>query len=321
MNNQQSFLKQRHSKFSTPQEEIFNLVIKATGEKPIKRTKVVKGYDNEVYFVDTKKGNTYVVKIRWFGSVTYKEEAWVLKQCKKANVPVPKILLLDEVELKDGKHETMVQEKIKGSPLAQIKKSLTNSQLEKVLIKAGKVLSRIHRIKVEGFYRRNKKGEWRYSTWQQFANSMVRARSQEKPYLLQAGITKKEFALLIKALEEYRNNFDCKQPVLCHGDFLPEHIFVDDKLNITGIIDFGMYEGNHPVHDFAFISFQAPSLNLEEIKKGYSNKVIFDEKFKRRLLLHKIALQMGYLAHHIKENMTYKAKFVYQTLRESLREL
>ncbi len=122
MSGQQSFLKQRHSKFSIPQEEVFHLTIKATGEKPIKRTKIVKGYDSEVYFVDTKEGNTYVVKIKWFGSVTYKEEAWVLKQCEKVNVPVPKILLLDGVELKDGKHEAMVQEKIKGSPLAQIKK-------------------------------------------------------------------------------------------------------------------------------------------------------------------------------------------------------
>ena len=321
MNNHQSFLKQRHSKFSTPQEEIFNLVIKATGEKPIKRTKVVKGYDSEVYFVDTKEGNTYVVKIRWFGSVTYKEEAWVLKQCEKAGVPVPKILLLEKVELKDGKHEAMVQEKIRGYPLSQVRKTLTNSQLEEVLIKAGKVLSQIHSIKVEGFYHRNEKGEWRYSTWHQFASSMVKARSQEKPYLLQAGITEKEFNLLIKALEEYRDNFDCKQPVLCHGDFLPEHIFIDHKLNITGIIDFGLYEGNHPVHDFAFISFQAPTLNLGAIKKGYSNKAIFDEKFERRLLLHKIALQMGYLAYHIQENMTYEAKFVYQRLKESLEEL
>lgn len=62
-------------------------------------------------------------------------------------------------------------------------------------------------------------------------------------------------------------------------------------------------------------------LHLGEFKKGYSNKAIFDEKFKRRLLLHKIALQIGYLAHHIKENMTYEAKFAYQRLKESLKEL
>ncbi len=178
------------------------------------------------------------------------------------------------------------------------------------MIKAGRILSQIHSIKVKGFYRHKEKGGWSYSTWQQFASSMLKARSQEKPYFLQAGITEKEFNLLITALEEYRDNFDCKQPVLCHGDFLPEHIFVDENLEISGIIDFGLYEGNHPVHDFSFISFQAPSLNLDAIKKGYSNKVIFDEKFKRRLLLHKIALQMGYLAHHIKEDMTYEAKFV-----------
>lgn len=39
--------------------------------------------------------------------------------------------------------------------------------------------------------------------------------------------------------------------MLCHDGYLPEHIFVDDAWRFCGVTDFGDYEGNLPVHDFA----------------------------------------------------------------------
>lgn len=53
---------------------------------------------------------------------------------------------------------------------------------------------------------------------------------------------------MIDMIKRYRDEFPCRQPVLNHGDYLPGHIFVDEALRITGVIDFGMYEGSPPAH-------------------------------------------------------------------------
>ncbi|GIX08253.1 MAG: hypothetical protein KatS3mg115_2656 [Candidatus Poribacteria bacterium] len=310
-----------HVGFSAPEHVVFETVRRATGELPVSKTRVIAGYDSEVYFVQTKAKGRYVLKIRRRGEVTYQEEAWAIERCRTAGVPVPEVLLVDQVPLEEGLHEVMVQRRLDGRPFAQLEGRLSYSQVERFYVAAGEVLGRIHSVSVGGFYRRSPVGEWDFPSWEALAQSMVESRSQEREELLQVGITEEEFALLIGALETYRDRFDCPTPVLCHGDFLPEHLFVDEELRIVGVVDFGMYEGNHPVHDFAYIEFCSAASPLELLKRGYGNRALFDERFEQRLLLHQIAIEMGHLAHHARVGMEPEARFALGRLRKSLERL
>ena len=286
-----TLLQRRHKRFQTAPETIFNLVARVTSHPPLGYQKIVKGYDSEVYLVQTDQQD-FIVKIKRFGEVSFKQEAWAVNQCLAAGVPVPEILLLETVELPDGEHEIMIQPKLPGRPLDELKDNLQPDQLTYVLNQAGEILSQIHEIKVEGFYHRSESGQWDFDSWQSLTQSMYDDRSQERPLLLQAGLTAKQFDILIAAVKRYQTEFDCPQPVLCHSDFLPQHIFVDQQLKISGVIDFGEFQGNHPVADFAYIQFEAPWVDLDLLKQGYRNPAIFDQRFDLRLLLHQIPLQI-----------------------------
>lgn len=318
---QQTSLQQLHTQFQTPRELIFDLVQKATGKSPTDLTKIIKGYDSEVYSIKTESGERYIAKIRHYGEVSYEEEEWAIDLCSKEGVPVPTILLRDTIDIKGKEHEVMVQEELSGKPLAEVRSNLSEHEMNTVLENAGAILSKIHSIHVSGFYHWDQNDNWDFKTWKDLTDSLIKSRRSEKSLILKAGITETEFKRAMQAMVEYQTDFSCEQPVFCHGDYLPEHIFVDDDLNITGILDFGMYEGSHPIHDFAFISFEAPGINLDAIKSGYTNKGLFEDRFDRRLLLHKIALQLGHLAHAVIENMMPEMKFDLMRLKDSLDQL
>ena len=61
--------------------------------------------------------------------------------------------------------------------------------------------------------------------------------------LMQAGFSADEVDWLLQMLEAGQALFAGEQPVLCHGDFLPGHLFVDDDLHLCGVIDFGEFHG------------------------------------------------------------------------------
>ena len=104
---------------------------------------------------------------------------------------------------------------------------------------------------------------------------------------------------MMRMIERYGREFACDTPVLCHGDFLPEHVFINEQGRICGVIDFGMYEGNHPIHDFAIIRMSSDAPTVEAIRRGYPDAAVLNDRFEWRLHLHVLMLQVGYLAHHI----------------------
>lgn len=122
-------------------------------------------------------------------------------------------------------------------------------------------------------------------------------------------------------LELYRDEFTCEQPVLCHGDFTLEHIFLDEEWHITALLDFGEFLGNHPIHDFAYFNTEHPSHPLHALIEGYGDHEMFGDRFPERLLLHKLGLQMEYLAHEVRERRKSEAEIRTRKLGETLRNL
>ena len=92
-------------------------------------------------------------------------------------------------------------------------------------------------------------------------------------------------------------------------------------MNISGVIDFGEFQGGPPVHDLAYFSFEQPEIDLRHLQAGYRDKTLFDDHFDTRFLSHKLALQMGYVAHYMKSRNTVELKPAAKGLRWTLEML
>ena len=285
-----------------PKAVVFNLVKRAVESDPVEIEGAARGYDNEVYFVKTIDGNVFVVRVKRFGEVSFRQEAWAMERCRETGVPVPKIFLVDEVSFGGRRMEVMVQSKVLGKSLSEIQKRLSKEEFIEILRRVGEVLGRIHSVKVYGFWRRLDSGRWSLVGWERYMRSIIRDRSSERRYILSAGFSQEDFDFMIDMLWKYREEFPCDQPVLCHGDLLPEHIFVnvEEDFEITGVIDFGEFQGAPNIHDFDVLSFECPTFDLLPLLEGYPYRECLNDDFEMRLNLHKLALLMGYLAHHMK---------------------
>jgi aminoglycoside phosphotransferase (APT) family kinase protein len=296
----QEYLEQRHWGFDAPEQLVFRMVARATGEKPVSRAKVVRGNDNEVYLVATGAGADYVVRIRRSGEVGFAAEAWAIEECRKAGVPVAQVHLVGWEEHDGEQLEFMVQSRLPGRPLDEVGPELSEREWGEILLQAGQVLGKVHSVGVGGFYHRDPDGNWDFADWQGIMDSTVRDRSREEEWILGAGFAEEEFSQMIRLIERYREEFDCQQPVLCHGDFLPEHILVNDDLQICGVVDFGMYQGNHPIQDLAVIAMAETKMDLTKVLAGHPQRGRLSDRFEVRLHLHRLTLEMGFLAHHLR---------------------
>jgi len=314
----QAYLEKRHARFQTPEEVVLAMASRATGRQAVALDKIVRGNDNEVYIVSAEGGDQCVVRICRGGEVRPQAEAWAMQQCAKAGVPVPTVHLVGRDDLDGQTVEFMVQSRVPGRPLSEVIEELTESELASVGRQAGEVLGKLHGIEVGGFYHLSQDGKWDFPTWRAVMDSAVRDRSAEKELILGAGFAEDEFAQMVELLRQYRDGFDCPQPVLCHGDFLSEHIFVDSNLHITGVLDFGGHQGGHPVHDFAVLSMAGTRLKPTMLLPGYPDSPFLADRFEQRLLLHRLSLEMGYLAHHMRIGHHPEIAANTHSLRETL---
>lgn len=107
------------------------------------------------------------------------------------------------------------------------------------------------------------------------------------------------------------------KPVLCHGDLGMDHLFVDGDLNVTGLIDFGMWRGGPRELDFAVLTMYHPDVSLGWLEKAYGTGS-FGRDVYRRVLTERIAVGMGFLAHDLREGNADYLELALTGLRRSL---
>jgi aminoglycoside phosphotransferase (APT) family kinase protein len=317
----QAYLEARHARFGVPEALVGQMVRAATGKPLISSERMVKGADNEVYVVTTAERQAVVVRIRRAGDSGMRDEAWALAAAREVGVPVPEVLLVDRLHDGDEVLEYMVQTRMEGRSLDDLGRQLTPGERDHALRDMGAMLARLHTVHTAGFYKRGDDGTWDFPTWPALMACMVDARRGERPWLLSAGVSDAEFAFAIRSIERYGREFDCETPVLCHGDFTPEHVFVDERGRVCGVIDFGMYEGNHPIHDLAMIRMWTDAPTAEAIRRGYANDRALGEPFELRLSLHVLMQQVGYLAHHMQIPGHPDVPLYLEGLRASIRRV
>ncbi len=290
----QDYVEQRHAQFNTPEAVLCAMVRRATGQTLERRRKLVRGM-NEAYLVDTG-ADEFFVKIRREGGSDVASEAWAVAQARGAGVRAPEVLLVGTEEHGGERLEFMVQRAAVGRSLTEVLPELSEEARATVWRNAGAELAKLHTVAVGGFCQRSRDGQWDFPDWRAVMASVRHDRGSEKELLLQAGFTGSEFAEMMRLIEVYRDQFDCPQPALCHGDYLSEHILVDEALRVTAVIDFGDFQGGHPVHDFAIMSHEGET-GIGQMAEGYSDKTMFADRFQERLHLHRLTLELGYLAY------------------------
>lgn len=308
-------MRARHTAVQLPLVSVTALVRQATGHVANDITRIVRGYESEVYRATTNSGEAVVVRIRRYGSVSYASEAWAIEQCRAAGVPVPDVLLLDTIEADDHTHEVMVQRAVPGRPLGDIQQRLSRAERARVWAQAGEALARIHSVRAGGFYKMRQPGVWDFPDDDSVSHSAIGARQGDVDELRTHGIASDDLDTLVEILVAGENAFTCPVPSLLHGDFLPDHLFVDDDLRLRGVIDFGDFQGGPRIVDVANLHMNAPDVDLAWLRAGYGEREPFDQHFERRLILTSAEQQIGYLAHFVREGNDEEAAPLLRAIR------
>jgi Ser/Thr protein kinase RdoA (MazF antagonist) len=250
--------------------------------------------------------------------VSYASEVWAIEQCRAAGVPVPDVLLVGTVPVDESEREVMVQRVVPGRPLNEIHGRLSRAELGHVWTQAGEALARIHTIRAGGFYKMRRPGVWDFPDWESVAASAREARRSDLDELQARGYSEADLDALREMLAAGERAFPCHTPSLLHGDFLPGHLFVDDELRLRGVIDFGDFQGGAQIGDLANLRMNEPEVDLGWLREGYGSQETFDEYFERRLLLAGAAIQIGYLAHFLRQGNAEEAAVVDRAIRETV---
>ena len=298
----QQYVQKKQAQWHPPADCLQALFRKATGTGATRFDRVVKGGANEVYFASTPAGDELVVRIlreqRDGVPGGGAEEAWCLDMCRKAGLPVPEVVALDTIQVEGQTLDALLLTKLRGAPFSEHIPGLSPKQIDTGYRRMGEALSRLHAIQVGGYYRRAPEdGVWDYPDWDASCKDAYQSRSADAPHLQKAGFSAADIDRALGCIGRYAEELRGHPPVLCHGDFGPEHVFFDDALALSGVIDFGSYAGDHPVGDFAYISMELGDGVRDAIGAGYGPA--YDEQFVRGVKLRKTITLIGYLAHHI----------------------
>jgi aminoglycoside phosphotransferase (APT) family kinase protein len=313
------FLRQRHALYATPRDVINDVVKRATGHDVAEHEQLMRGYDNEVYRVWTKQGERFIVRVNQHGNVGFREEAWAMERCRAEGVPVPDVYGIETVTIADQNHDVMVVQHAPGRSLHEVEASLTEWERARVWSNVGATLSAIHRVKVDGFYLMHADGSWDFPDWDSIMRSAMESRAADVPDLLRAGLPEAEAEQLL-AILAVMPTLPAPQPVLCHGDLRAEHVFVDDQLRVCSVIDWGYFQGGPALLDVATLRIFHSDVPTRWIMAGYGDKSLCDASFPVRLLLQLASLQMGFLAHEVREGNRRKTEAFLTGIRATIAE-
>ncbi len=318
----QAFREKKHEQFNTPQEIISDAVFKATGSQILKQERIISGETNEVYFIDTSDEKRLVIRIYHGERFKFERERWALEQCASIGVPVPKVLLVERIEVESKPMEIMVESRLDGIGLRDLKKSDQDPENNKKLLsKLGTVLEKIHSIPTNGFGPLDKNGNGKYPSAkemllndQYISDARILPRDESIPF------DRETVRKAKKILNREAQNFPDIKPKLLHGDLAPQHILVD-KDEISGIIDFETARGSDPAEEFARWELKfGNEYPISNIQNGYSNKELFDEDFEKRKNIWRLFQGLVQLSYCLREKKGFAIEKIVQNLKETIQK-
>jgi aminoglycoside phosphotransferase (APT) family kinase protein len=299
-----AFIKDKHERlFNAPHEIIEDTIFKATGSRIAGKDRIIKGESHEVHSITTENGQEVIIRIGHndWDAGSFQKEKWALDQCAEIGIPVPKVLLLESLEHEGRPLSISIENKLPGTQLNEIRGIRTarnKARLERLVEKAGAILTRIHSIEPKGFGNLDAEGNGEDSS---VADTLDNKWIQEDKMVKVAENVQLDPKIVLRALEilqTEKNKYQMDKPALIHSDYVPKHFLVD-KDEITGIIDFENAIGGDPVKDFAYWDFfSSDQYPFESLKAGYTDKSLFGSDFERRLAMWKVFLGVNNLGYY-----------------------
>lgn len=317
-----SFLAGLHAGFSAPRAAILALIERATDRRVETLDRVVRGYDNEVHRAGMTDDTAVFIRIRRPGESDsdYPSEVAAMRWARQAGVPVPDVLALERIATPAGDRDAMLVAQARGRQLAGLLPALTADERRRAMRGVGRTLALLHTVRTPGVWRPERDGTW--SDAADIRRGFIAERTAERGHLKAAGLSAEEIdqtlGLLGASTETPASGVD---PVLCHGDVMPEHVFVGPDLEVSDLIDWGMWHGGSAVGELAYTAMCHPKSDVEAIVAGHGRGDFGDPAFRRSIYLSVTNLVIGHIAHHVSIGDTANADYNVAVLRSALAEL
>ncbi|GHO49149.1 phosphotransferase family protein [Ktedonospora formicarum] len=283
------WLHTRHNQWTTPTSLIQDFVRRATGSTMAHASRVVLGQDNEVYAVTTTDHHHVIVRISRKTNHRFEAERWALDAARRAGVPTPYVLLIEQATYDETTVMFCIEERVPGTPLDVLLKAARTPNVDKAIHQIGEILGRVHSVSIEGFGYLQPDAKGQQTS---FTDIMLMANERETELSTAAAhwhIPTQKITTSLKLLDTHRELYTFSMPVLVHGDFGPQHIFVEDD-HISGLIDMQDCSGNHPVIDFVnWDAYYRERVPTSTLMASYGNQEIFTDNYEA--LFHLVLLR------------------------------
>ena len=220
--------------------------------------------DNSEVFSGNYEGRKVFVKTS-NDPQTFVLEVAGLELFQKHGVPGPRTLIFKEY-VKSINQSLMVQTAAVGISLNRLS---AERSVAGVYEEAGKMLKKIHDIKLEGFGTLRLNDGRLVGDTKSWKNYVLSSRPDVDLLKTKCFLTDQEIKILLAAREEIAHT-KLGEASFLHGDFQAPHIFTDGT-GITGIIDLGGSSAGDPRNDIAKSHYFLQPENIPAFDRGYGN--------------------------------------------------
>lgn len=312
-----AYLSQLHAQFEVPPALLAGLVERSTPGHVVAMRRLISGDEYEVHRVALANDAVVYVRISLPGTPPSKvrHEAWAMQQARDGGVPVPDVLAVEAI----GERYAMVMAAASGVALDDVLSSLTPDMYAAAMTDLGRVMARLHNVRMPGSGVPDDDGIWSdaESHRRRYLGNVLADCEQ----LAAAGLARSEIDEIIATLENAAELLIIDRPVLCHGDFGHEHIFVDDDMRISGLIDWGMWAAGSAASDLAAVATRHTESTFAAVLSGHSGESPGDPELRRAILCCAVAQLVGLTRWHVQSNQTALLPRSAARIRQALADL
>lgn len=275
----------------------------ARAVKPKKIIPIEQGMSSFTYRLEADKGVFYLsTPNSQLKHKAYAPKAAIFKKLEDAGVATPYVVDSKDFDPDLDRYSWMIATEVKGKPVGDNPGSVS----EEVFIHAGADLARIHSIKVSGWGYINgfdeAKEPWgsRESYFDHIGNE-VRYEDEfvnKLDYILTKKVIDDTESERIRDLvEREAEGFEGYDPILMHGDYHGEHIFIDQG-KYAGVIDWDGMAAGLPYYDLQQFSVYHADEEFDLLMKGYAqvSRIEDRDKFERLLKFDRVVYCVGKIA-------------------------
>jgi aminoglycoside phosphotransferase (APT) family kinase protein len=247
---------------TTPRPVIDSVVRSVCGRGIERIARLTAGGVNETYRVELPDGAVVVVRISRQPVPWFTDEEHLMAQARGTGVPTPEVLGVETVDHGGEPLSFSLQRLVPGRPLDEVAGELVASDLERLVMDGGELLARVHSIGPGRGIRHQLR-----PPDEGFVAGVVRVADQAFGPAAAAIVERGA-----DVLREEVTTRPAPQLSLGHGDWLPQHLVVDDGA-IAGVIDWEFAGPAPPARDLARWEVSAgdrPHHRSDLLRRGYA---------------------------------------------------